>query len=522
MSQRNTRTKKSIKNAVVSTTYYLIILLLSFFSRRLFFEYLGSEVLGLNATAQDMFAILNLSELGIGSAVAFLLYKPLFEKDTKHIKEIISVQGWLYRKIALFIIIASCVLMCFFPLIFAKSSLPLGYAYILFSVILTGAVISYFFNYRQILLNADQKNYKIQRITMGVEALKIIVQMVVVTQIRNPFFWWVGAELCSKILCAILLDRLIKKEYPWLELQIAEGKELNKQHPEIIKKTKQIFFHKIAGVAMSNSSSPILYAFTSLTTVAFYGNYQVVLTKLTNLTKNLFSSTVAAIGDLVAEGDKKAEKRVFWELLDSKMLIAGIMVICMYYLTQPFISSWLSADYLLGTNFLTIYLVMQGIQLTRGTVDSFISAHGMYQDIWAPITEACLNIGLSILFGYLWGLEGIILGVTVSLIIIVEIWKPCFLFIYGLKESPLPYFARIAGRWAVIIGVAFICGKIIPLLPFHEEAGSSIFKWGIFAIETACVVSLILFPIFLTFSKGLRAFLKRMRSVAADIRPGRH
>ena len=514
MGQTNARTKKSIKNAVVSTAYYLLIIVLSFFSRKLFFEYLGSEVLGLSSTSQDILAFLNLTELGIGSAVGFLLYKPLFNKDHENIKEIITVQGWLYRKIALIMIAASCILMCFFPLIFAKTTLPLGYAYILFSVILTGSVLGYFFNYRQILLNADQKNYKILRVTKGMEAVKIILQMLVVTVTKNPFFWWVGVELFCHIMVTILLDLIIRKEYPWLKLRIAEGKELMKRNPEIIKKTKQVFFHKISGVAMSNSSSPILYAFTSLTTVAFFGNYQVILTKITNLVKNLFNSTSASIGDLVAEGNKKSEKRIFWEIFDSKLLVAGVVIISLYFLTQPFICAWLSPDYLLSKRFLIIYLVMYGILMTRGTVDSFISAHGMYQDIWAPIAEACINIGLSILFGSFWGLEGIILGVITSLVLIAEIWKPCFYFIWGLKESPIPYFLRFALRLAAILAVAFLCSKIVPHLPLCQEAGTSILKWIVFAIETTVLVALILIPVFLTFSTGLREFIKRMWSIA--------
>ena len=66
MAQGNERAKKSIKNAVVSTVYYLAILGLSFFSRRIFFDYLGSEILGLNTTAKDLLSLLNITELGIG------------------------------------------------------------------------------------------------------------------------------------------------------------------------------------------------------------------------------------------------------------------------------------------------------------------------------------------------------------------------------------------------------------------------------------------------------------------------
>ena len=48
------RTSKSIKNAQASLIYYFIQLLLGFFSRKVFFDYLGSEILGLNTTAANL------------------------------------------------------------------------------------------------------------------------------------------------------------------------------------------------------------------------------------------------------------------------------------------------------------------------------------------------------------------------------------------------------------------------------------------------------------------------------------
>ena len=513
MGQDNARARKSIKNAVVTTSYYLILLVLGFFSRKVFFDYLGSEVLGLSTTAQDLLGVLNLSELGIGSAVAYLLYKPLFQKNHEKIKEIITVEGWLYSKIAFFMLGAACILMCFFPMIFSKTDLPLSYAYIVFLVFLAGSLMSYFFNYRMILLSADQKQYKVVRVNQGLEAIKIILQMVTITFSSHPFFWWIGLEFAARLTGTICLDKVIKREYPWLELNLKSGAKFNKANPEIIANTKKIFFHKISGVVLASSSSPILYAFTSLTTVAFYGNYQLILKKISALIKNLFNSTSAAVGDLVAEGNKQSIMRVFWELFDSRLLVASIIIICSYYLTQPFISAWLSPDYLLSGKFLLIYLIMQGILMTRETVDSFILAHGMFQDIWAPIVEASLNIGLSILFGHFWGLEGIILGVTVSLVLIVEIWKPFFLFRTGFKENPLPYFIKVAGRLVVIVAVGFIAGKIVPLLPMFAEASSSFLKWAVLAVETTCLVSLLIIPPFLVFSKGTRNFAKRMASI---------
>ena len=175
-----TRTKNSIRNSVVAVLFQVIALIIGFFSRKIFINYLGTEVLGLSSTASSLLGFLNLAELGIGAAISVTLYKPLFEKDKETIKEIIAMQGWLYKRIALFIIGGSAVLMCFFPLIFAKMALPLWYAYLTYSVFLFSSMLGYFANYKMILLSADQKEYKIQFGVRVVSIGKLILQAIAV------------------------------------------------------------------------------------------------------------------------------------------------------------------------------------------------------------------------------------------------------------------------------------------------------------------------------------------------------
>ena len=73
--------------------------------------------------------------------------------------------------------------------------------------------------------------------------------------------------------------------------------------------------------------------------------------------------------------------------------------------------------------------------LSRTTVDAYVNAYGLFGDIWAPVTEASINIGMSVLLGYFFGLHGVLLGVLISLLIVVFCWKPWFLFCKGLRSA---------------------------------------------------------------------------------------
>lgn len=454
----DSRTSKSLKNAGVTIFFYFISVLLGFWSRKVFYDYLGSEVLGLDTTAATMFMFLNLAELGIGTSVAYFLYRPMYENDTLTMNEIVALQGWIYRRVAYFIMGASAILMCFFPWIFSDIKIPLWYAYATFSVMLIGSMLGYFLNYRQCILAADQKGYKVTKVTQSASTLFRIMLILLLPVVSHPFLLYIGTNLLGALIGCFWLNHVLKKEYPWLKKAELSGKELLKKYPEILTKTKQLFFHKVTTLIVNQLSPLIMYAFTTLTAVAYYGNYLTLIDKAKDVIKNAFMSTTNAVGNLIASKDEERIKAVFWELLDSRLCISFSCVLVLSLITEPFISLWLSPEYLLGGKVLLLVSILSFLSINRQTVDSFISGYGMFQDIWAPAVEAVINLSVAIGLGYLWDIAGVQCGTLTSTLIIVYGWKPYFLYTRGFKRNPWrEYFLPMLWRWGLLAinGVAF-------------------------------------------------------------------
>lgn len=504
----DSRTSKSIKNAQVSLIYYFIQLVLGFFSRKVLFDYLGSEVLGLNITASNLLGFLNLAELGIGMSVGYFLYQPLFDKDTTRINKIIALQGWIYRRIACVIIAVACILMCFFPMIFEKSPLPLWYAYTTFGVLLFSAMLGYFVNYKQILLQADQKNYKVQRIMQGAIVVKTIAQIVFMQIVSWPFFFWVSMEILFAILGAKVLNYVMKKEYPWLTTAEYSGKALLKEMPEIITKTKQVFVHKASGVLLGQITPFLMYGFSSLTIVAYYGNYQLIVGKASYLLNMVFGSTNAGIGDLIASQNEKRIQSVFWELFDSRLCVSSIALISIFFVIKPFIIIWLGEEYLLSDHFLIMIIVNSAIFVNRTTVDSFISGYGLFSDIWAPIVETALNFGGSLLFGYLLGFEGVLVGGILSQLIVICLWKPYFLYTKGMHVKPIRFFAPAISRIVLVLVNVYLLTRIMNNI--HISFNNSFLLWIFYSILIFASIAIIFFLQFYIFTQGMKDFSNRL------------
>ena len=445
------RTYNSLRNSIVALVFYIVNLLLQFVSRKVFLDYLGEELLGLNSTINSILQFLNIAEMGVGTAVACTLYVPLKENDQDAINDIVSLHGWLYRNIAGVILVGAVVLMCFFPLIFAKTSLPIGYSYLTFAVLLFGSLLGYFVNYRQVLLSASQQEYKVQLSYKMMMLLKIAIQVIILKYCHLGYVYWIVVEALFAIIAAICLNFTIRKSFPVLRTYKSKGSILRKKYPSVTTKITQLFFHKIGTFALSQMSPIVIYTYTSLQMVAKYGNYMLVVMGLTQLLIAMFDGLSASVGNLVAENNIDKTIRIFRELFSVRFVLVSTFAVVLFLLMEPFISLWVGYEFVLNTRTLLFIVVIFFLNTIRHVVDSFIHAYGLFGDIWAPVIEASLNIGLSFLIGYFMGLDGVLLGVIISLFIIIFLWKPYYLFSRGLKVSIWLYVRMYAKHLLVLL-----------------------------------------------------------------------
>lgn len=481
------RTARVIQNAKVALFFCCINLILQFFSRKIFLDYLGAELLGLNTTAQNLLQFLNLAESGIGAAVAFALYKPLSQGNRQEIIDIVSLQGWFYRWVGLFVIAGSVVLMAFFPWIFAKAQVPLIYAYGTFIAFLISALLGYFVNYKMIVLSADQKEYKITIETQTIKIVKVLIQMLAIWKLPHGYVWWMSLEALASVIIAIRLNHCVQKEYPWLKSAISRGKCLRLQYSFLLKKIKQLFFHKIGGFVLNQTTPLIIYGYTTLTTVAVYGNYMIIMSGCLMIVEAFSRGLNASVGNLVSEGDIAQIKKIFWQIVTLRLFIAALISCGLFFLSESFTTLWVGPEFVMSPLPLMIMIAIYFIQMSR-TADIFLWAYGLFQDIWAPIIEAVLNILLSIFLGYFLGLTGIFAGVLISQIVVVNSWKAIFLFKYGFKSNVLEYVFLYTKKICLVlvtsIFVYFIVETFLqwPVLTYFDWAYKAVIICGTFML----------------------------------------
>lgn len=503
----DSRVKKTFLNARVNLIFYFLNLVLSFFSRKIFLDSLGADFIGLTGTLYNLLGFLNLVELGIGSAVGYVLYKPLYDKDQSQINEIISVFGYLYRWVGIIILVGGIILSLFLPLIFSDITISISVVFAAFYSFLASSLIGYFINYKQTLLSADQRNYVVTAYFQTSNILKIIIQLLCAYYTRN-YYLWICFELFFGIIYTFILNWKIKQVYPWLKSDVRSGRELLKKYPRIITLTKQVFVHKIGSFAQFELSPFLIYAFASLQSVAYYGNYALLTTKLSGLFSNFLGSSNAGVGNLIAEGNKEKIMRIYWELLSIRFFLAGISAVFLYYLIPPFITLWLGNEYVMSQSVLLLVILSFVLGILRGTNDQFISGYGLFSDVWAPLAEAAIFIIVALVGGSIWQLEGVLLGGIVSVLIIVYGWKPYYLFNHALHISLRVYiFGFFRHVFCITIGgLIFVVLHSLVVIP---TPSSSWIMLIIYAISVGVSISIIQFIALYLGSRGMRNFVSR-------------
>lgn len=506
MPQQESRVKKSLLNARVNLIFYFLTLILSFFSRKIFLDTLGADFVGLTGTLQNLLGFLNLAELGIGSAIGYVLYKPLFEHDEGKINEIISVFGYLYRWIGFIILGAGIILACFLPLIFPNTEFEMGVIFFAYFSFLASSLIGYFANYKQTLLGADQKNYVVTAYFQTATIVKTLIQMAS-AYYTGSYYLWVAIELTFGIIYSFILNWKINQVYPWLRSEVRQGKQLFKKYPEVMKYTKQLFVHQIGTFAQYQLTPFLVYAFTSLTIVACYGNYTLIIDKLTIFIRNFLGSTRAGVGNLVAEGNKEKIKTVFYELLVCRIFVAGIVCVIPFFLMDSFISLWIGKDYILDKIILILMLLNTLVVYLGDATEQFIYGYGLFWDIWSPIVRIILLILVAVVGGFYWGLPGVLLGSILSQTMITCIWKTYLLFHWGFKEHIGFYVFTVFKCLTIILLPAFVY-QYVDIS--HIIVLNSLFNWFVFAIVVSVIYIVSTYLLFFIFTSSMKSLTNRV------------
>lgn len=434
---------------------HVIITAVSFFTTRIIKFSLGFEYLGLNGVFNNIISLLSLTELGIGNAIIFALYKPLAENDTNLIFILMRFYRNAYRIIAMAVFAIGLLIMPFLKL-FVNTTLSMNYVRIVFLLFVFNSSSSYLLSYKRNIIFADQKNYIITFYTMIISIISKVGQLVVF-YITNSFILYLIVNIICTIVLNILISNKANKLYPYLKDKVTQ--KLPQEIKEmLISKIKALFLHSIGAYFVFGTDNILISYFKGVSEVGLYGSYMMIISFLNALITQVFSGLTSSVGNFLLEKSKEEQFELYNKIEFINSIIVIFVSVCTATLITPFVSWWLGPDSVLPDSIVYLIILSNFITLSRNPIGTIKSAAGLFErDKYAPLIESFINLVVSCILAKYIGLAGIILGTIISSILVPYWVTPHIVYKYIFNKKAFTYFIHI------ILNLIYSVGMIIAL-----------------------------------------------------------
>lgn len=414
------RTQNAARNIFYGTILKIYQLIVPFIMRTIIIYYLGIEYLGLDSLFTSVLQVLNLAELGVGSAMVYSMYKPMIDDDRKKLRSLMHLYRTYYRIIGLVILLVGLILTPFIPNLI-HGTIPSGMnIYILYILNLLATVLSYWlFAYKSSLLNAYQRNDVISKITLLTNTIRYIFQIWMIVGLKS-YYGYLMVTLGTQVLTNVVTAFATSKMYPDLTV----GDPLDKDEVKVInRRIRDLMTAKLGGVVLAPSDTLIISSFLGLTVLARYQNYFYIVTAIAGMIGVVFASVTAGIGNsLIVESEEKNVQDLS-KFTFAICWISGVGSACMLTMCQPFIELWVGKQNLLDYGIVICLAIYFFVTELNQLLNTYKDAGGVWRkDRFRPLVVSLINIILNILIVQVWGVYGALLSTVLSMILVGMPW----------------------------------------------------------------------------------------------------
>lgn len=403
------RSENTIKNSAVAILVSTINLICSFIDRRFFIAILGVSYLGLNGVFKNILSILSIVELNIGSAIAFSLYKPLYENDKSKVSGLINFYKKIYSYIALIIGGLSLIISFFISDLFKDNTFDNRTLQIMFLLFSLTTISSYFFAHKRTLLYAMQKNYYVLIFDCLFNIISCFLHFLTL-YILHSYIWYLITNICCQLLSNIFIYYFSKN----LTNDFNEKRKLScEERNYLFNDIKYMVILNVVGVGVLSSDNLIIAKVLGSKVVGLYSNYELITNMLRSYTTLFLNSVTASIGDLMAENNRKRLAEIFKIYDFCYFLIASYVCIAFFYISKKFIPLFFGNELLLNDRLTFIISINLFIFLLQQPIWQLQNLGKLFKESsLIGVVQLMINIFVSIALSRIIGLGGILLGTT--------------------------------------------------------------------------------------------------------------
>lgn len=465
------RVAKSFSNIVTGIGANLLTITLGIISRKIFVNYIGVEILGVNGVITSIISMLNLAELGVGTAISQSLYAPLSENDNIQVHAIMNLFSKLYKYIA-FIVLAIGIVVFPFLKYIVHSEISMEYVNFIYIISLANTLLSYFISYRRNILLADQKGYIINNVSIVSSVLVTVVQVVLMVFTGN-FIVYLLISVINNIVQNLYLFYKTDKIYPYLKKKknIQVSKDITEK---IFRNVKALFVARISVYLVYSTDNIILSTLISTYVVGLYSNYTLIINPIKQIISQIFNGVTPSFGNYLVTNDTCESIRLFGVMQFINFWVSTFATVGFLLLFNPTITIWLGEGMIFDSATVFVIVLAFYLDSMRSAIETARNAAGMYSPypafkyLW--FAQAVINIGLSVLLAKVMnnGTLGVFLATCFSHIL-PTIVVPRDMFKYVFKRSGKGFYIKLTKYYCVSFCVILFSIIVSNLVEFRNQ-----------------------------------------------------
>lgn len=422
-------------NSELAILYQAVLIITSLILPRCFLYYYGSEVNGLVTSITQFLAFVNICDLGISAVVSSAYYKPLAENDVNKISKIFVYSRKFFRTVGMILFAYIVFLLAFYPT-FINTDFEYWFTFTLIAAMGISQLGQYFIGISyQLLLNSDQRSY-VQLIVNGstliLNTVASIILMITGADIRT-------VKLITSLiylLRPILMWLYVKKHYT-IDFSVTSDSS-------VVEQKKNGIIQHISYMIYENTDVMVLTFFSTLENVSVYSIYTMVTGSIKRIINSATTGVQALLGNMIANEEGEELFRFYSFYNWGVHTVSTLMFTVTGLLIVPFVSIYTSdindADYHAPV-FAVLITIAYFFSTVRNCDYVLIRAAGHYKQTQnAALAEALLNLIISVVCVFKFGLIGVAIGTAVSTLFFV-----IYQLVYFSKRIiflPLKYSAK--------------------------------------------------------------------------------
>ena len=506
MLKNRSRTEYTLLNTLTGIGGYALNTVLGFLCRIVFTNCLSQHYLGVNGLFINLLGMLSLAELGIGSAIVYALYKPLAEHDEEKIASLVHLYGKAYRIIGAVVALAGLALMPFLDVIIKDQPDIRESIYLLYGINLLNTAGTYFFSYRSSLIVAAQQNYIVSGVSYAVSIVQSLLQMGILLLTKN-YLLYLLIQSVGILVNNLVVSHIAVKKFPCIKKKTVQPLP-RKERKQIFANVRDLTIYKISGLLVNSTDNILITFFDGLAVTGVASNYTMLVTTLDSLLAMLFNNLTATIGNHNASEAPEKRYDLFRFLNMLNFWIFGWAALGIYFCSTDLVRFFFGEAYVLPYEIplimaLNFYAsgVTNIIRTYKHTMGLF--RHGRFIQVFTGI----VNIILSVLWGKLWGLFGI-LAATLVARATTHLWcTPYVVYKYGFQKKVRHYWKTYAKYLLILLLAAAGC-KLSFVLVTGSQPVQTLLK-----ILLCSVVTNAVFTVALCRTKEFQKLKERIRQI---------